>query len=196
MPTVTASLPPAWIAHSRRECCSQYPAHTCNRGYLRSTFIFAKPADLGNTRPQKRESTNPRSETRAASAKRRPTAKPTRPRLTEEEKRELRRIRASENRQRRKERGLCKDAQTKQSKAKPVAQIESRHTDGRGSPSANRRQKIHLRDVRPQQRVNCPTHNGEPDSNTFANEPAGTASVTTGSSCNDFATPACPSEMR
>ena len=78
-------------------------------GTFESTFVFAKPANLDNTRPQKRESTNPRSETRAASAKRRPTAKPTRPRLTEEEKRELRRIRASENRQRRKELGLCKD---------------------------------------------------------------------------------------
>ena len=50
-------------------------------------FILPKPANASNTRPHKRKAARPSHKTRAATAGRKTAAKPTRPRLTEEQKR-------------------------------------------------------------------------------------------------------------
>ena len=65
-------------------------------------------------------------------------------------------------------------AQARPSKVRPVAQIAPRNTGGRSRPSSNRPKRIHRRDVRQRERVNCPTHNGEQARQTFSNEPVGT----------------------
>ncbi len=72
-------------------------------------FILPKPANAGNTHTQKPKATNPIQKTRPVTAKHKIATNATRPRLTEEQKRELKRVRAAEERQRRKELGLCKD---------------------------------------------------------------------------------------
>ena len=82
-------------------------------GTFESTFILPKPANAGNTRPRKRRAAKPGRKARAGSASRKSTTKPTRPQLTEEEKRELSRVHARENRERRKKLGLCKDCPNK-----------------------------------------------------------------------------------
>ena len=78
-------------------------------GTFEFTFILPKLANAGNTRPRKPKPAKPGRKARKSSANRKPTTKPTRPQLTEEEKRELSRVHARENRQRRKKLGLCKD---------------------------------------------------------------------------------------
>ena len=78
-------------------------------GTFEFTFILPKPANSGNTRPKKRKATNSSRKTRAGTTKHKEATKPSGPRLTEEQKLELRRARAAENRQRHKELGLCKD---------------------------------------------------------------------------------------
>ena len=78
-------------------------------GTFQFAFILPKPANPGNTHPHKRRASEPGRQTQAGSVNRKSATKPTRPRLTDEQMRELRRVHASENRQRRKELGLCKD---------------------------------------------------------------------------------------
>ena len=78
------------------------PAQTCNRRYVRVHLLLPKPANTGGGRPKKRKATKHKTAT-----------KPARPSLTEEQKRELRRVRAAENYQRRKELSLCKDCPAK-----------------------------------------------------------------------------------
>ena len=92
-------------------------------GTFEFTFILPKPANAGNTRPRKRRAAKPGRKARAGSASRKSTTKPTRPQLTEEEKRELSRVHARENRERRKKLGLCKDCPNK------VNQGQTRCTD-------------------------------------------------------------------
>ena len=82
------------------------------------TFILPKPANSGNTRPKKPKHTKPGRKTRAGTANHKSATKPAKPRLTEEQKRELRRVLATEDRQRRKELGLCKDCPARAIKGK------------------------------------------------------------------------------
>ena len=82
------------------------------------TFILPKPANSGNTRPKKPKHTKPGRKTRAGTANHESATKPAKPRLTEEQKRELRRVLATEDRQRRKELGLCKDCPARAIKGK------------------------------------------------------------------------------
>ena len=78
-------------------------------GTFEFTFILPRPANVNNTRPRKRKATTPIQKVQADAAKHK-TARPAkRPLLADEQKQELRQIRAAENRQRRKELGLCKD---------------------------------------------------------------------------------------
>ena len=56
------------------------------------TFILPKPANSGNTRPKKPKHTKPGRKTRAGTANHKSDTKPAKPRLTEEQKRELRRV--------------------------------------------------------------------------------------------------------
>ena len=95
-------------------CCAAVPPRTrAIGGTFEFTFVLPKPANAGNTRPHKRKATKLAPKTRADVAKSKPATKATRTTLTDEEKREFRRVRASEDRQRRKELGLCKDCPTK-----------------------------------------------------------------------------------
>ena len=87
-------------------------------GTFEFTFILPKPANSGNPRPKKPKHTKPRPKTRAGSANRKSAIKPAKPRLTEEQKRELRRVLAAEDRQRRKELGICKDCPARAIKGK------------------------------------------------------------------------------
>ena len=82
------------------------------------TFILPKPANSGDTRPKKPKHTKPGRKTRAGTANHKSATKPAKPRLTEEQKRELRRVLATEDRQRRKELGLCKDCPARAIKGK------------------------------------------------------------------------------
>ena len=77
------------------------------------TFILPKPANSGGGRPKARHATNPTRKVRKSTSGRETISKANRPHLTEEQKRELRRVRAAEERQRRKELGLCKDCPSK-----------------------------------------------------------------------------------
>ena len=87
-----------------KRCNAPAQAGVCKERTFESTLVIPLRKKRKKTKP-----TPPRRQTRAVSAKRTPAIEPTSPQLTEEEKREMRRIRASENRQRRKELGLCKD---------------------------------------------------------------------------------------
>ena len=77
------------------------------------TFILPKPANSGNTRPKKPKATNSSSKTGAGTTKHKKATKPASPRLTQEQKRERDRVRATDKRQRSKELGLCKHCPAK-----------------------------------------------------------------------------------
>ena len=81
-------------------------------GTFEFTFILPKPANSGGRRPKPRQAAKPSRKANAG------TAKSTGPKLTEEQKRELRRVRAAEKRQRRKELGLCKDCPNEATKGR------------------------------------------------------------------------------
>ena len=87
-------------------------------GTFELTFVLPKPANTGNTRPKKPKHTKPGRKTRAGTANHKSATKPAKPRLTEEQKRELRRVLAAEDRQRGKELGLCKDCPARAIKGK------------------------------------------------------------------------------
>ena len=82
------------------------------------TFILPKPANAGGGRSKRRKVAEASGKTRTGATKRKinPTVKQTR--LTDEQKIELRLVRAAETRQRRKELGLCKDCPGKAIKGK------------------------------------------------------------------------------
>ena len=82
------------------------------------TFILPNPANTGNTRPKKPKHSKPGRKTRAGTANHKSATKPAKPRLTEEQKLELRRVLATEDRQRRKELVLCKDCPARAIKGK------------------------------------------------------------------------------
>ena len=82
-------------------------------GTLEVSFILPRPDNLGNTRPRKRKATTPTQKVQANAAKSKPARPAMKPLLTVEQKQELRQVRAAENRQRRKELGLCKDCLNK-----------------------------------------------------------------------------------
>ena len=67
------------------------------------------PANAGNTKSRVRKASKLIVKKGAGATKRKSTTRPPKPKLTDEQKRELRRVRAAEKRQRRKELGLCRD---------------------------------------------------------------------------------------
>ena len=67
------------------------------------------PANGGNTKSRTRKVSKQTTKKRASAVKRKSATRAPKPKLTEEHKRELRRVRAAEERQRRKELGLCRD---------------------------------------------------------------------------------------
>ena len=67
------------------------------------------PANAGNTKSRTRKVSKQPTKKRSGANKRKSAVHAPKPRLTEEQKRELRRVRAAEERQRRKELGLCRD---------------------------------------------------------------------------------------
>ena len=67
------------------------------------------PANAGNTKSRTRKASKKTVKKGSGTVKRRSAARAPKPKLTDEQKRELRRVRAAEERQRRKELGLCRD---------------------------------------------------------------------------------------
>ena len=67
------------------------------------------PANAGNTKSRTRKVSKQPTKKAASAVKRKSAIRAPKPKLTEEQKRELRRVRAAEERQRRKELGLCRD---------------------------------------------------------------------------------------
>ena len=67
------------------------------------------PANAGNTKSHIRKTSKQTVKKGAGATKRKSATRAPKPKLTDEQKRELRRVRAAEERQRRKELGLCRD---------------------------------------------------------------------------------------
>ena len=67
------------------------------------------PADAGNTKSRVRKASKQTVKKRSGASKRKSATRALKLKLTNEQKRELRRVRAAEERQRRKELGLCRD---------------------------------------------------------------------------------------
>ena len=67
------------------------------------------PANAGNTKSRTRKVSKQTTKKGSGTAKRKSAIRAPKPKLTDEQKRELRRVRAAEERQRRKELGLCRD---------------------------------------------------------------------------------------
>ena len=67
------------------------------------------PANAGNTKSRTRKVSKQNTKKTARALKRKSAFRAPKPKLTEEQKRELRRVRAAEERQRRKELDLCRD---------------------------------------------------------------------------------------
>ena len=90
------------------------PPHTqVIGGTFEFTFVLPKPANAGGGRSKARKAAKPTRKARVGTAKRKTSTKTTKPRLTDDQKRELRNVRAAEERQRRKELGLCRDCPSK-----------------------------------------------------------------------------------
>ena len=67
------------------------------------------PANAGNTKSRVRKASKKTVKKGSGASKRKSSTRALKPKLTDEQKRELRRVRAAEERQRRKELGLCRD---------------------------------------------------------------------------------------
>ncbi len=67
------------------------------------------PANAGNTKSRVRKASKKTVKKGSGTVKHKSATRALKPKLTDEEKRELRRVRAAEERQRRKELGLCRD---------------------------------------------------------------------------------------
>ena len=67
------------------------------------------PANAGNTKSRVRKASKQTVKKGSGASKRKSATRALKPKLTDEQKRELRRVRAAEERQRRKELGLCRD---------------------------------------------------------------------------------------
>ena len=67
------------------------------------------PTNAGNTRSRTRKAGKQATNKRPRAIKRKSAIRTHKPKLTDEQKKELRRVRAAEERQRRKELGICRD---------------------------------------------------------------------------------------
>jgi len=67
------------------------------------------PANAGNNKPRVRKASKQTVKKGSGTVKRKNATRAPKPKLTDEQRRELRRVRAAEERQRRKELGLCRD---------------------------------------------------------------------------------------
>ncbi len=67
------------------------------------------PANAGNTKSRVRKASKKTVKKGSGAGKRKSATRALKPKLTDDQKRELRRVRAAEERQRRKELGLCRD---------------------------------------------------------------------------------------
>ena len=86
------------------------PPHTRSIGStLHHVFVLPMPANAGNTKSRVRKTSKKTVKEESSASKRKSTTRTLKPKLTDEQKRELRRVRAAEHRQRRKELGLCRD---------------------------------------------------------------------------------------
>ena len=71
------------------------------------------PANVGNTKSLVRKVSKQTTKKEGCANKRKSATRDLKPKLTDEQKRELRRVRAAEHRQRRKELGLCRDCKNR-----------------------------------------------------------------------------------
>ena len=76
---------------------------------IRHVFILPRPANAGNTKSRVRKVNKQTSKLGSGATKREGTNRASKPKLTDDQKRELGRVRHAEERQRRKELGLCRD---------------------------------------------------------------------------------------
>ena len=76
---------------------------------LHHVFVLPMPANAGNTKSCTRKVSKQATKTGSSTIKRKSDIRAPQPKLTDDQKRELRRVRAAEERQRRKELGICRD---------------------------------------------------------------------------------------
>ena len=89
---------------------AEHNPHTRTIGStLHHVFVLPMPANAGNTKSPTRKVSKRTANKGPGTIKRKSAIRAPKPKLTDEQKRELRRVRAAEERQRRKELGLCKD---------------------------------------------------------------------------------------
>ena len=87
-----------------------YAPHTRTIGStLQYVFVLPMPANAGNIKSRIRKVSKQTTKQGPSTIKRKSAIRAPKPKLTDEQKRELRRVRAAEERQRRKELGLCRD---------------------------------------------------------------------------------------
>ena len=87
------------------------------------------PANAGNTKSRVRKASKKTVKKRSGAGKRKSTTRAPKPKLTDEQKRELRRVRAAEERQRRKELASAGIVPTQPSPGKPAAPTARRSTE-------------------------------------------------------------------
>ena len=73
-----------------------YPADADNRHTLHHVFVLPMPANAGNTKSRVRKASKQTIKKRSSTSKRKNATRALRPKLTDEQKRELRRVRAAE----------------------------------------------------------------------------------------------------
>ena len=98
---------------------------------LHHVFVLPMPANVGNTKSRVRKTSKrakPTVTKGTGATKRKSAARALKTKLTGEQERELGRVRAAEERQRRKELGLCRDCKNPPYPAKPAAQTAPRST--------------------------------------------------------------------
>ena len=76
---------------------------------LHHVFVLPMPANAGNTKSRVRKASKQTVKKESGASERKCITHALKPKLTDEQKRELRQVRAAEERQRRKELGLCRD---------------------------------------------------------------------------------------
>ena len=112
------------------------PPHTRSIGStLHHVFVLPMPANAGNTKSRVRKARKKTPKKGSGANKRKSAARALKPKLTDEQKREIRRVRAAEERQRRKESVSAGIARTLPSPAKPAAPTAPRGTDSHGKPN-------------------------------------------------------------
>ena len=99
------------------------PARAVNSSTLHHVFVLPRPANASNTKFRTRKVSKRNTKKRSGTVNRKSATRAAKPKLTDDQKRELRRVRAAEERQRRKELGLCRIARTLPSRQNPLPRL-------------------------------------------------------------------------